>query len=280
MSNTYKKLHHLSLLLIVALAVVSCSDDEKFAFVADVITVNKVADAGNKSDASDFWAEVSLDENSIKSIVEIRTIFVDATLNSGELSENEILNLQSGRFHSVSKFNLLDKNKLIIEPAASITDTNGAAVVNGKLYKIIIAAIGKDNAISISNPIDYLPSADSPFSGRYTGVWSDELIPSLNVSLIIFEDFTGRLYYTGAFRPCCGGTEDAKLEMQLNDTGTATFNFNQFLGDYPRGTGGHCVTQMSTIGKLDDNVLILESFPFSDCDGGGRTVEISSLTRI
>jgi hypothetical protein len=257
----------------------SCSNDPKFEFSGNVITIKKAGDIGNKNHAADFWAEIAVDEDAISSILEVRTVFVDAVLNPNGISESDILSLPTGSYFSISKFNFLDKNKLVIEPGSSINDSNGQPINPGKKYLVAIAAIGNDNAISLPPLMDFTLTTKSEFTGKYTGIWNDEKIKNLPVSMTLFEDMTGRLYYNKGFRPCCGGTEDATLEMKINGDGTATFNFSQFLGDYPAGTGGHCETQMSTNGRLIDNSLSLNSFPFSDCDGGGRTVRISSMIK-
>jgi len=267
------------LLILNLLLASSCGDDAKFSFSGNVITITKTGDLGDKNNASDFWAEIAINEEAIASVVEVRTVFVDASINSGVISEDDILSLPESNYHPISKFNFLDKDKLIIEPGPTVPDSNGKPLLPGKQYKVIIAALGKDNAISLPPAVEFALTSESAFTGKYVGVWSDEKIKSLGISLIIFDDKTGRLYYTKGFKPCCGGTEDATLKMKINMDGTAMLDFEQYLGNYPPGTGGHCTARMSTTGKLDGNILLLNSFPFSDCDGGGRTVQISNLTR-
>ena len=266
-------------LVIPVFVMTNCDDGPKFTFSKNVVAIKKTGDIGSSNTASDFWAEIAVDENAIPSLVEIRTVFIDAGLNSGLISESDILALPSGNYHAISKFNFLDKNKLTIEPASSVNTSTGAPLSVGKLYKVAIAAIGKDNAISLPPLVDFELTSESQFAGKYTGTWVDEKIKNLGISMIVLDDNTGRLFYTKGFRPCCGGTEDATLEMTIKPDGAAQFIFNQYLGDYPPGTGQHCSANMSTNGRLDGNTLILNSFPFSDCDGGGRTVRISNMIR-
>jgi hypothetical protein len=258
----------------------SCKEETKYEFPADVITIVKVSDIGNKNNFSDVWAEISINkEVTATSLVEIRALLQKSSTGT-ELSQSEIVNLSTDRFFSLKSFNFKADNKIVIEPSESIKDTEGNPISGDKDYKFYIAVIGKDNAFSLSAPKNLRLSSQSKYSGKYLGVWNDQLIKNLLISMIIFDDNTGRLYYTKSFSPCCGGSQDATFEMKENADLTMLFSFNQFLGNYPPGTGGHCEALMSTQGILkDEKLLVLNSFPFSDCDGGGRTVVISGLTR-
>jgi len=265
----------LSLLLLI-----SCKEETKYEFPADVFTIVKVSDIGNKNNFSDVWAEISINkEIAATSLVEIRAVLQKSTSGAG-LSQADIINLSDDRFFSLKNFNFKADNKIVIEPNESIKDTEGNPISGDNDYKFYIAVIGKDNNFSLSAPKTIRLSSQSKYSGKYLGVWNDQLIKNLLISMIIFDDNTGRLYYTKSFSPCCGGSQDATFDTTENADATILFNFKQFLGNYPPGTGGHCEALMSTQGSLkDEKLLLLNSFPFSDCDGGGRTVVISGLTR-
>lgn len=279
-SNSMKTKHIFYSVTVGLSLLTSCKEETKYEFPADVTTILKVSDIGIKNNFSDVWAEISINkEVTANSLVEIRALLQKSNSAAG-LSETEIVNLSADRFFSLRNFNFKADNKIVIEPSESIKDIEGNPISGDNDYKFYIAVIGKDNAFSLSAPKNLRLSSQSKYSGKYLGVWNDQLIKNLLISMIIFDDNTGRLYYTKGFSPCCGGSQDATFEMTDNADATTSFSFNQYLGNYPPGTGGHCEALMSTLGSLkDEKLLLLNSFPFSDCDGGGRTVVISSLTR-
>jgi len=130
--------------------------------------------------------------------------------------------------------------------------------------------------VRLSSPKEFM-LADKPiYSGNYTGLWADATLGSLQISAIIYDDYSGILFYTKNYLPCCGGISDAVITMSVNGTAISSFHFSQYLGDYK---GGHCVTTADATGNfLDDINLVLNAFPFTDCDGS-RQVDTFKLTR-
>jgi hypothetical protein len=101
-------------------------------------------------------------------------------------------------------------------------------------------------------------------------------LKTFSISLIINDDYSGALFYKSTFTPCCGGTKDASLFMEVDGSMITSFDINQFLGSY---RGGNCPTTASASGAFRDDIyLSLNPFPFSDCDGI-RTVLKFELTR-
>lgn len=122
------------------------------------------------------------------------------------------------------------------------------------------------------------------YAGDYVGTWTDG-IGSFPFSLRISDgDSTGQIWYSPNFMSCCGGgtSEDVNFKMTVDGSTITAFNMEQYLVDYPQGTGGHCQTTAIATGSFSfeagKRVLTLNPFEFSDCDGT-RTVTFFKLTK-
>lgn len=251
----------------------SCGDDPKFEFPTKVFTIDKIYDVGNNNNALDIRVQVSLNEVvNTTDITEIRMIVV----KSGKtLSIADVQSLPTGNFYSAKS----EVGVNVIKPSSAIKDVDGNSIENDISYKVYVAALGNDDAINLSKPLDFILVNKPIYAGGYKGEWSDQK-GKFKFSVTISDDYTGSIYYGENFSSCCGGLEDATLVMKLNGSIIESFNFVQYLQDYPNGTGGHCPTTVSASGEFkDDIILTLNPFPFSDCDGAGRTVTILGLTR-
>ncbi len=122
------------------------------------------------------------------------------------------------------------------------------------------------------------------YAGDYVGTWTDG-IGSFPFSLRISAgDSSGKIWYSPNFTSCCGGgtSEDVNFKMTVNGNAITAFNMEQYLVDYPQGTGGHCPTTATATGSFSfeagKSVLSLNPFEFSDCDGS-RTVTVFRVTK-
>ena len=261
-------------LLSILFLVSACGDDPKFTFPAKVFTIDKAYDVGNNNDASDIRVNVSL-EGSVNAsdIQEVRLIVVKT---GKTISTTDLPNLAPGNFFSAQS----EDGVNVIKPTSSIKDSDGNSIVNGESYNVYVAAIGRDDAVSLSKSKFLLLKNKPIYAGDYVGIWRDQKISNLKISITIADDYTGSIYYTDKFAACCAGQQDGLLVMKVNGNIIESFDYDQYLGNYPAGTGGHCPTKVSATGQFKDDIeLSLDPFPFSDCDGAGRTVTISELIR-
>ena len=165
-----------------------------------------------------------------------------------------------------------------IKPTSSTKDSEGNSIVNDESYNVYVAAIGRDDAVNLSKPAFILLKNKPIYAGDYIGIWRDQKISNLKFSMRILDDYSGFIYYTDQFLGCCGPTPDGTLILQINGSIVESFDLNQYLVLYK---GGHCPTKVNTKGQFKDDIeLSLDPFPFSDCDGAGRTVTISELKRL
>lgn len=274
-------MHHITFIRIGSLALIlnflfliSCGDDSKFSFPGTVFTIKKVFDVGNSSNASDVRVTFSLsDDVNFSDVKEIRLVI---TKSSQSFTAQDLDNLAAGNFFSTMN----EEGLKSIKPDSNTKDTDGNQILAGVDYKIYLIALGSDGAVNVSSPKDFKLANKPVYEGDYVGTWNDDIIKDLRFSLRIADDYTGSIFYTDNFMGCCGPIPDATLIMKVSGSTIDSFSFDQYILDYPAGTGGHCPAQVNTKGRFKDDIeLSLDSFPFSDCDGAGRTVRISDLIR-
>jgi hypothetical protein len=85
------------------------------------------------------------------------------------------------------------------------------------------------------------------------------------MSLIIEDDYTGKMFYANAnFTPFGSGTQDARTTMTVSGTTITAFTLNQFINGY----NGGCGANKTLTGTFEDDInLVLDTFSWADCDG-------------
>ena len=257
--------------MIAILSSCGSKSDPPFQYPKTVFSIGKIYDVGNSGSAADIRVHADFDISvGIGNVSEVRLIISKA---SKSLSESDVLALKPGTYFAATSGGAATQ---VFKPDASIKDVDNEPIQNDRDYKIYIAALGKDNAIRLSDPRGFTLMDRPIYAGSYVGVWVDTKLGSLPISLSLDNNYKGTLFYTNTFHACCGGGSDAIVTMVVNETAITSFHFDQYLGSYK---GGHCEATVEATGNFSDDIrLILGNFPFSDCDGS-RTVTTFSLTR-
>lgn len=255
------------------IALHACGDNSKFEFPPNVFTIDKVYDVGNLGSASDIRVKLTFNTAvNPKDVNELRLIITKSTVKITLTEASEAKNY----FSAASS----GEENQTIRLASETMDFEGNSIESNTTYNLYVLAMGTDGAMSLSNAASISLENKPIYAGDYVGKWKDDL-GDLEISLTVNEDYTGLLFYTKSLKSCCKGVSDAIFVMVVNGSTIESFNFDQYLKDYPPGTGGHCPAAVSATGKfIDDIRLTLDDFPFSDCDGAGRTVTLFDLTKI
>lgn len=254
------------LLLPVLLIFVSCKfigckkDDPSVNFPTNAVVIKKVYDVGNNVNASDVRVDLSFDPSvNLSDITEIRLI-----ISKSSLTNESAQALSAGSYQNISTPSSADQ---VGRFQGTTKDADGAAIANDVDYKLYAALTGRGNAFLLSKPLSFTLQNKPIYSGEYKGIWNDAIAKDFGVTMRLFDDYSGVLYYTTDFTTCCprGGTSDATVKFVFNGTTITSFVANQRLGNYK---GGNCEATYNATGSVTDEItLMLTNLTGTDCDG-------------
>ncbi|MBL7865087.1 MAG: hypothetical protein JNK10_09440 [Cyclobacteriaceae bacterium] len=249
-------------LIVWLLAILACSNDPGPQLPDSLYTISSAVDIGNNGDATDVRIEVTTSSALVPAdILEVRLLLVKS---SKSFSLNQIDDLKSDSYFS---FTASTTKIQVIKPTASVKDSDGDAITNSD-YKVYIAVIGTRTEQQLSSPRD-ISLRDSPiYAGKYVGTWEDLGPPGpakFGMSLIIAEDYSGRMFYANTkYVPYGQGAQDALTTMQVEGTIVTAFVLDQFISGY----NGGCPAKKTLQGNyVNDLELVLDTFSWADCDG-------------
>jgi hypothetical protein len=264
-----KKLQLLTAILILCCGFVSCKkDDPSVSFPVNAVTIKKVYDIGNNSNASDVRADLTFDPSvNLSDITEVRLIISKSAIKTEAakaLPTNNYQTITTASADQIGKFE------------GTVKDAEGATIANGVDYNLYVALTARGDAFYLSKPVSFILKNKPIYAGDYKGVWNDALFKNFEVTMKLLEDYTGEIYYSNSFKACCGGISDGSVQVVFNATTITSFVVNQFLGDYK---GGHCPATYTAKGTVsDDIILLITDLTGSDCDGN-HTPGTIKLTR-
>lgn len=250
------------------LFLISCGDDSKFRFPPEAITVNKVYDIGNANDATDVRIHISISKDvSNSDITEFRVIMVKS---GKKITEDDVLTMAVGNYFSALPSG--DTKDAVIKPISSTKDSDGSLIIDETTYQLYAVAIGKDNAISISEPKEFKLQNRPIYAGKYLGSWRDLGPPgpaNTPTTLIINDDYTGQIFFSDDFSSFGFNAEDEIVDMSVSGNVISSFRLKQNIGGYKGKFGpSGCPASGVLSGSFEDNInLTLNQFTWSDCDG-------------
>lgn len=254
----------------ISFLIASCKSDEPdFEFPSKAIVVTKAFDVGNSSSLADVRVDFSLAQsNLLEKVKEARVYLANGTISLAQATD-----IVPDRYSTAS---LSDKTKLFFSGLSGESkDTDGDAITNGIDYNVYIYLISENGDVFLSNSTT-IKLADKPiYSGSYSGVWNDALFSNFKVTMILYDDYSGVVYYSSNFTTCCpsGGSSDATVQFIIDGKTISSFKAMQFLGSYK---GGNCAATYTAQGEVTDEItLSLTNLAGKDCDGDhapGRVV--------
>lgn len=135
------------------------------------------------------------------------------------------------------------------------------------IFLLLLFSCGGDEAMT-----EMETETSFAFEGKWLGVWSDSLFPSIPVSAEVFGSgtnaYSGSFYYnnngTGPYTPCCGGTTDGTITFETKGDSVLNFVYIQNAPDYKGG----CPGTYRGSGVINNSVnRLIINFSGEDCDG-------------
>lgn len=262
-----------SLLLILVISTYITCSDEDTVVSTEVIENPKVIDVANTNSASDLIVLFRVKENNLN-LTGARIGLVQSTKFSA-FTADKARSLPPSSYTEISG---IAPNKLLeVRLSQSLQDVDGEKISQTTNYKVVFMLLSNNQVLLDKNTITATLGVTHFLDGKYTGTWNDNRYSNFPVSATLGvngSSLKGAFYYSGNFTPCCGGSNDGQITINVAEDGItlSDFRYDQFLDSFQ---GGNCVGTYTGDSKLNSYTNIEITFEGNDCEGdhtGGKMV--------
>lgn len=251
-------------MLLAALCACGGSDNE-VAIPTNLVIGIKATDFGNNGNASDIKVIFSVSD--ITKTTEFRVVLVK-TAEEANLTVQEATSLSQDSYFSIES--VRRENEFTLD--AGMKDVDGNDIQNDVDYTVKVLLVN-GNALSIADLKATITLADAHIlQGKYIGLWNDNIYTNFGISAdLTYQDnvLSGPFYYTGNFTACCGGPDDGKITVRIEDNIITSFVYDQVLITFMNGCNG----LYTGTGRVRNTIELDINFEGNDCEGphtGGR----------